>query len=342
MYSKDQIIKGIKNPSAIRREASDQIRKRLPSDVGVQGSYNTGNVGDRALGEIFKEKLEQKGFRTRLFNMGVQHSNSPNRILGGGGVLHDWYGTDHLRRRLNYVSSGERGFIIGVGAPGFHSGEARTLISETLPDVDLITVRDQRAKDNITAVCDVDVTVTACPVFLYDDPDALVSNKTGVNFRPYFDEKEDMSDEVLRNYFGYKELNGATERYIANARHICDQIENPVFIPFQSGDEEFARKHLDIPIFEHEFSVKETLNHVSRMERMVTTRYHSLIFAAICGKPVLPLAYEPKVEAIADRLDVPAYKPHKEVPFEFTPVSNVSSVRNSARQNLELLYEHLE
>jgi polysaccharide pyruvyl transferase WcaK-like protein len=335
-------LTGIKNQADILSAVKQRLNKYIPHDVGVQGSYHTGNIGDRALGEIFKSDLENNGYKTYSFGKNHQDSNAPNRILGGGGVLHDWYGTDHLRRRLNYVSSGERGFIIGVGAPGFHSEKARTLISETLPDLDLITVRDQRAKDNITAVCDINITVTACPVFLYDDPDCPVSNKTGVNFRPYFDKKEDMSDEVLRNYFGYEDLNGATERYIANAQNICDQIENPIFIPFQSGDEEFARKHLDIPIFEYTFSVKETLNQVSRMERMVTTRYHSLIFAAICGKPVLPLAYEPKVEAIADRLNVPAYKPHKDVPFEFTAVSNVNSVRNSARQNFELLYEQLE
>ena len=332
----------MRNPKNVSAAIQSSIRKYFPHSVGVQGSYRTGNIGDRALGEIFTKILEEIGYRTYLFDKNVEYSNAPNRILGGGGVLHDWYGTDHLRKRLNYVSSGERAFIIGVGAPGFHSEEGRNIILDTLPDVDLLTVRDQRSKDKIQEICDVDITVTACPAFLYDNPESEVTNKTGVNFRPYFGEKEDMSDEILKNYFGYEDLKGATERYIANAQNICDRVENPVFIPFQSGDEEFARKHLDIPILEHKFSVKETLNRVSHMERMVTTRYHSLIFAAICGKPVLSLAYEPKIEAIADRLDVPAYKPHKVIPFEFTPVSNVDSVRNSARQNIELLCEHLE
>jgi polysaccharide pyruvyl transferase WcaK-like protein len=336
------MIKGVKNPKKISAAVKSSIRKYVPHDVGVQGSYRTGNIGDRALGEIFTKTLEHDGYKAYLFDKNVEYSNTPNRILGGGGVLHDWYGTDHLRKRLNYVSGGDRSFIIGVGAPGFHSSESQALICDTLPDIDLITVRDQRAKDNIQEVCDVDVTVTACPVFLYDDPNVEVSNKTGVNFRPYFDEKDDMSDEVLRDYFGYEDLDGATERYISNAQYICEQVRNPIFIPFHSRDEEFARRHLDIPIFDHKFSVEATLNRVSRVERMVTTRYHSLIFAAICRKPVLPLAYEPKVEAIADRLDVPAYKPHKEIPFDFTPVSNVDSVQSAAQENIELLYKQFE
>ncbi|WP_079990778.1 polysaccharide pyruvyl transferase family protein [Haloarcula sp. CBA1127] len=342
MQGSRKILKGIKNPEAIPPAVKQVIKRNIPHDVGVQGSYRTGNIGDRALGEIFKSNLKTNGYRTYLFDKNIQQSNTSIRILGGGGVLHDWYGTEHLQKRLNYVISGERGFIIGVGAPGFHSETARSLISEMLPQIEMITVRDERAKNNIQRICDVDVTVTACPAFLYDDPNLETSEKTGVNFRPYFDEKEDMSDEVLKNYFGYEDLKKATERYIANARNICGQLENPVFIPFQAGDEEFARKYLDIPILEHKFSVKETLNRISRMKRMVTTRYHSLVFAATCGKPVLPLAYEPKVEAIANRLDVPAYKPHKEISFEFTPVSNVNSIRKSARQNFELLYEHLE
>ncbi|WP_196808391.1 MULTISPECIES: polysaccharide pyruvyl transferase family protein [unclassified Natrinema] len=337
-----KFLMGIKNPAAIPSAVKQSVNRYIPHNVGIQGSYRTGNIGDRALGEIFKSNLETDGYRTYLFDKNVQQSNAPNRILGGGGVLHDWYGTEHLRKRLNYVTSGERGFIIGVGAPGFHSEKACSLISEMLPQMEIITVRDERAKNNIQRVCDVDVTVTACPVFLYDDPALEPTEQTGVNFRPYFDEKEDLSDEILKDYFGYEDLEDATQKYITTAQRICDKLDNPLFIPFHNDDEAFARKHLDIPVFEHKISVSRTLKKVSQMKRMVTTRYHSLIFAAICDKPVLPLAYEPKVEAVADRLDLPWYKPHKDVPFEFTPVSNVDTIRSAAQQNMKLLSDRLQ
>lgn len=139
MYSIPQIYWGVKNPSAAWRELSQvanrHIRTRLPHDVGVQGSYQTGNIGDRALGEQFKTQLQQHGYHTSYFGKDVQESNTDTRILGGGGVLHDWYGSEHLKKRIRYVSGGERGYIIGVGCPGFQSEEARELVSGTFPFV---------------------------------------------------------------------------------------------------------------------------------------------------------------------------------------------------------------
>jgi len=337
--------KAIQDPSAavqyLWKEPWNQIKRRIPHEVGVQGSYETGNIGDRALGEQFKSRFQQEGYQTRLFGRRTTTSNASTRVLGGGGVLHDWYGTEHLEKRLKYVNSGEKKLILGVGVPGFKSERARSLASQILPKMDVITVRDERSKSNIEAVCDADVTVTADPVFLYDDPKAETIGRTGVNFRPYFDEKDDMSDDVLKEYFEYDDIEGATAAYIDNAQQICQQVEDPIFIPFTPGDEEFAQKFLDIPIIDYEFSVQKTLKQVSEMERMVATRYHSLIFAGICGKPVLPIAYEPKVEQVAERLDVPYYKPHKEVAIDFKPVSNVKELRIAAQENFQIAFQAL-
>lgn len=339
MYSVQSLIYGLNNPTEAAREVNRQIRRRTSHDFGVQGSYETGNIGDRALGEIFKKEIQNRGRSVEIFNNNVESSNTPNRVLGGGGVLHDWYGTEHLKKRLTYVSGGEKGFAIGVGVPGFQSPEAREIVSQILPDLDLITVRDEWSKSNIQSVCDADVTVTACPAFLYSDPQEPASERTGVNFRPYFGEKEDMSDSALKQYFGYEDLEGATSRYIKNAQQICKAVKNPVFIPFTPKDEEFAQQHLNVPIWPYKFSVKDTLKRVSNVDKMVATRYHSLVFAAICGKPVLPLAYEPKVEQIAERLEIPYYKPHKDIEIEFSIPSNVNKIQSDARRNFEMIFQ---
>lgn len=313
-----------------------QISKRKKHDFGVQGSYETGNIGDRALGKMFEYQIQQAGYSVRTFNKDTTSSNTSNRVLGGGGVLHDWYGVDHLKRRLAYVTGGEHGFISGVGVPGFHSEEARKLAAKALPQVDTITVRDEWSRENIREVCDIDVTVTACPAFLYEDPDVDTTGKTGVNFRPYFDQPP-KTPNVLSNYFGYSDLQNANKRYIQNITDICEELDDPIFIPFHYKDEEFARKHLDIPIKEYEFSVTETLESVSSVDRMVATRYHSLIFAAICNKPILAVAYEPKVESVANRLSLPSYKPHKDIPVEFSSPSNIDSLRKESKKNFDFL-----
>lgn len=345
MLSTYRLEKAVRNPSTaiqyLWNEGWEHIRRCTPHEVGVQGSYETGNIGDRALGEQFKIQFQQEGYQTRLFHKSTSSSNAQIRVLGGGGVLHDWYGTNHLKNRLDYLKNGEKKLIIGVGAPGFQSEEARSLVSQVLNKVDVITVRDEWSRNNIENVCDANVAVTACPAFLYKDPEVESSGHTGVNFRPYFGEKEDMPSTALKEYFGYEDVKNATEAYIKNAQRICQNIKNPVFIPFAPKDEEFAAKHLDIPQYDYEFSVETTLERISGVEQMVATRYHSLIFAAICGKPVLPLAYEPKVEEIAKRLDVPYYKPHKEIPIEFAEVSNIRKVRSASQENFERAFRVL-
>lgn len=345
MYTREQITKGLKNPTLLTSEFLRQwrrLKRSVPHDVGIHGSYDTGNVGDRALGDVFESRIGGWGYRTRTFPRTTEYSNARYTILGGGGVLHDWYGTEHLETRLDYASSGERGFIIGVGVPGFHSDEARQLVRNTVPQMDLITVRDEWSKRNLRAVADVDCTVTACPAFCYSDPESPNNGRTGVNFRPFFRET-DITEEILQTYFEYDEfrISEAQRQYVKNAQSVCDRLRRPIFIPFHERDAQFARNYLDIEIAGDTVSVRETLRKVSRVDRMVTTRYHSLIFAAVCRTDVLAVAYEPKVSELADRLGVPSYLPHESIPVDFSPVSNVDTLENEAQANFDFLRTHM-
>ncbi|QIB75518.1 polysaccharide pyruvyl transferase family protein [Halogeometricum borinquense] len=336
MYTTKDIIKGIQNPSLVRTHLSRIYDICRPHDVGVQGSYRTGNIGDRALGELFQRQFSENGYRTHIHDKHVQFSSSKVKVLGGGGVLHDFYGTEHLRKRLNYVSDG--GFIIGVGVPGLRSAEAQRLIRSTLPEISLITVRDQRSKEILKDICDAEVVRTACPAFLYQNPDCSPNNRTGVNFRPWFNRKS----ENLSYYFDYDDQidpGSAKADYIKNIKRLCEEVERPLFIPFHKEDEEFARKHLDIEVLQYENSVKKTLERVSKVEKMITMRYHSLIFAAVCQKPVLPIAYAPKVKSLTDRLEIQSYKPHTDIPLKFQEIQNLSKLKKYARDNFKLMFE---
>ncbi|OYR48486.1 hypothetical protein DJ73_19390 [Halorubrum sp. Ea1] len=309
-------------------------KTNLPHDVGVKGSYYTGNIGDRAIGEIIKQELANRGYRSQLLSRGSFDKQSTHNILGGGGVIHDWQDLEKLHARLDFLSSGD--MILGVGAPGLQSDTARQLVQDCLSDLSLITVRDERSKRVLNDVTDAEIHTTACPAWLYTDPNEKTKQLTGVNFRPWFD----MSNDLLSGYFGYKkgiDTNRSKEAYLDNIHQIVDGVDNPVFIPFKQQDEEFAKKHLDIDIFEYEFSVSKTLKKVSQVDQMVCTRYHSLIFASLCSKPVLPIAYAPKVSSLTDRLELPAYKPHKDIPVEFTTPDHVNEMRLQARRNFDLM-----
>lgn len=315
---------------------SCRYKRYLPHDIGVSGSYYTGNIGDRAIGQIIKRELSDRGYRTFLYSRGEGEKSGSTtlNILGGGGVLHDWQGTEMLRNRLEFLSAGDA--IVGVGAPGIRSIEARRIVRDRLSKVELVTVRDERSKQILEKVCGIDVQVTACPAWLHSDPDVNPRSRTGINFRPWFD----LPAATLTNYFGYEEgidTDRGYRRYIKNAQRICDAMNDPIFIPFKQKDEMFARRHLDVDVLEYDFSVQRTLERVSSVDRMVCTRYHSLVFAGVCRTPVLPIAYAPKVASLADRLDVTAFKPYDEIPVQFQVPKNVSTLEAEALRNFDLL-----
>lgn len=312
------------------------IKQYIPHDVSIKGSYYTGNIGDRAIGNIIHSKLEERGLRTFLFHKRASRASSWLKILGGGGVLHDWQGVEMLKQRLQFLSEGD--MIIGVGVPGLESNEAKKFVRAKLNELDLITVRDTRSKRVLERATDSKVVVTACPAFLYDDPKSEVTFETGVNFRPWFD----LDRNILSMYFEYDDTikrNAAKKRYIKNAQKIINEVEDPVFIPFHKKDEEFAREKLDIPILEYDFSVKKTLDRVSKTDKMVTTRYHSLVFSSICRKPILPIAYAPKVTSLCERINLPAQYPHTEVNVCFEQPENIGVIKKSAMRNFSLIDE---
>ena len=309
----------------------------MPHDISVQGSYLTGNIGDRAIGNSIISQLSASGFYVQMFDKNTEHTNAPHRILGGGGVIHDWYGVDHLRTRLKFLS--DTGAILGVGVPGLKTKEARDLIRKELSNIGLVTVRDEWSKQRLQPVYDNQIHVTACPALLHQDPEIKETGQTGVNFCPWFY----LSPEVMSYYFDYDEdldLDRAKKIYLKNIRQICREVKKPVFIPFKKKDEEFARKHLDIEILPYEFSVKQTLERVSMVNQMVAMRYHSLVFATICDTPTLAIAYEPKVSSLADRIGIQSYLPHEQFPIKFEPISNRTEVRQAANENFNLLEKH--
>jgi len=234
--------------------------------------------------------------------------------------------------------------------PGIRTEEGRRLVREGISEVDLVTVRSQLDFEQLDPSEDCNAHITACPTLLFSDPNEELNGRDGVNFVPWFLDDHKQYDtytgdnQHLSDYFGYDSnisVEDAKDAYITNAQRICGQLQNPIFIPFTEDDERFAQNHLDVEIQPYTFSVTETFRRVSEVDRIVTTRFHCLIFAAVCEKPTLALAYAPKVAALAERLDIPSYKLHHEIPIGFHNISNLRNVRRSAMKNFQLLDEYV-
>ena len=265
MYSLDQIKKIIKNPQLVKselRRSKHRIRAIRNFDYAVTGAYWTGNIGDRAIAEATKERLSQEGRNAALFTSSINTTNSEVHMLGGGGVLRDCRAAaedtpiNALKYRMDWVSGSNKGAIIGVGVPGFKKAESRKLVKRKLPHVDIITVRDKWSKKTLKNYYEGEIYVTACPAFLLDSPEGKGSNRTGVNFRPW----PNYPSEIMSYHFDFEygiNISEAKSSYIKNIRNICNELEDPIFIPFAAEDETFAWKYLDIDVCPYEFSVKK-------------------------------------------------------------------------------------
>ncbi|OIB56130.1 hypothetical protein BBD46_19730 [Natrialba sp. SSL1] len=228
--------------------------------------------------------------------------------------------------------------MLAVGAPGFRSNRSKDLIREAMADVDVVTVRDERSREQIERATGVSPRVTACPAFLHQDPEVPSTGRTGVNFRPWFMSDENLDSEDLAFYFDYPEnldFDDARRKYVENAREICNSVDDPVFIPFREKDELFAREYLNVDVLDYELSVARTLQRVSSVDRIVAMRYHSLVFAAICRTPAVALAYEPKVGHLADRLGIQSARPHEQIDLSFSEPSNVDDLEKLAKENFK-------
>ena len=71
-------------------------------------------------------------------------------------------------------------------------------------------------------------------------------------------------------------------------------------------------------------------------------RYHSLVFSAITETPTLAIAYQPKVAALANRLNIESYLPHDtNIRIDFQHSSHVDELKRLANKNFELMEQKL-
>lgn len=311
-----------------------RAKSYLPHKIAVCGSYTTGNIGDRAIGEAILSALSDDGHTNQLYSHRLKAPSHKYRVLGGGGVIHDRQ-TDAMKRRLEYVSKG--GVALGIGAlpPITRAGADR--ISEALDTAALITTRDDRSKNILTDLTETSVSVTSCPAFTLDPPQLSRSEKTGVNFRPWFEEVP----TELESYFGYPDvpLSRAKKEYLNNIRNIIDDVVNPVFIPFHYSDYKFAKKNLNVPVLDYQYSVSQTLRRVASTARMICTRYHSLVFSILTSTPSFAIGYAPKVRDLCERTDIPYTYPTEQSKVTFAIGNKKDTLRQQGFKNFELFYK---
>jgi len=320
------------------------IKSRFPSEVAIYGSYATGNVGDLAIGQALREALQRAGLQAETFSSKTHCKKSSVDILGGGGLIHDFW-PQKLKRNLRHLSKDS--MAIGVGVDPIVNKSLKEWAGSKLDQLCLITVRDERSKRILEEYTTTTIYSLADPAFLHSPPKKRpTEGYTGISAKPigFLSDKysQERSAEHAFQRMEYDTDISVSEirnQYRENMKRVREKISRPKGIPFHYQDYSFLTKHLGIDTFNYKYNVRSTLEQVAMSDRMICTRYHSLVFAILCNKPCMAIAYSPKVSELANRAGIPWFMPYEQLDFEFTRPTNRDSILADARKNIDLVME---
>ena len=330
------------------------------ANVVIHGSNYTTNVGDRAIALTIKNELKKKRIRSVITSRFAINPPVRTVIVGGGGVLHNNY-ENNIKLRTSFIKRKRNVFYVGVGSSGFSklsSGDKERL--NKLRYSKYLSFRDVCSFEKLAAQLyskPPNVKIRSCPSWLLleniKSQDYSLRNNV---FRSYYNLKYLASSKqtkqadqkpnlglVLCGHFDLQRLPAIRQKIkqLQNDYHIIN-------IPFVGEDLEFFKKHIanwNIDSFPLQNPGK-TFQLVQKMDKMIVTRYHSLIFSILAEKPVMILAYSEKVRCLAKDLKLNYYdllgNTEENMIFNHFGPGLSESKKKAARLQMQELFAGLE
>lgn len=306
--------------------------------IGISGSYGGINMGDEAILQsmltLIKKNFDahicvfSKNPEDTLKRHGVNHSldirkRSRNEIrhmiesldvfiLGGGGILYD-NAAELFLREVEMANEAEVPvFVYAISAGPLNKHFNRKLVANTLNQVKLITVRDNRGKILLEDLgVEKDIIVTADPAVLLSPAplpeDALLKEGLVVN-KPLIG----LSVREPGPAAPHIDINHYHSLLADVADFLVERIgAHVVFVPMERNYKDLQHSHAVISkminaqsasILQHEYTSGELLSWMGHFDFVIGMRLHFLIFAAIMGIPFIPLPYAGKVEGFIEEL----------------------------------------
>jgi len=310
-----------------------------PARALVSGYYGFANAGDEALlaglVEGFRQLAPQveltvlsrdparteaeHGVRAVPRGLGSAFAHlrrSDLLISGGGGLLQD---ATSWRSPLYYLAVMRRArgldipvACIGHGIGPLRRGWVKWLARRELSRAAVVAVRDQRSQDRLRRLgLTRDVEVTSDLAFLLPAPTASEISSAW--------QKSDLASGcqpsmglALRCPSGGPRT-GLVAALAASLDEACRQHGlRPVFVPMQHPrDVAFAEEiagRVTVPacIVRARLAAREILALTAGFDLVVAMRLHALVFAAISGRPMVAISYDPKVDGLMAELGLEA------------------------------------
>lgn len=260
-------------------------------------------------------------------------------IVGGGGIIHDWYGASlilkNLEKGILAKVLGRKTALYGVGVGPLRKSTSKYLTRLLINFFDIILVRDEESHKLLKSIG------VKKYIFVTADP-ALVLKRAPEHRIQEILKAHGISQDkptvifCLRSWFHYKEddlnLKRKNESFITKIVELCDYVSNelnsnPILLAFQPmKDSPLYGKIIkrmtgeNRPILIDDIiSPSELKGIISNADLLIGMRLHSLIFAASESVPFIALAYDDKINNFVGRIsnDIPVYD------IQFMEVSNI-------------------
>lgn len=287
-----------------------------PNDVLISGYYGFKNTGDDSLLKAIVDNLKQQKenititvlSRTPKETAALYGVKSINRfnfikicsilkktrllISGGGSLLQDvtstksyLYYSTIIKLALKFRA---KVMVYANGIGPLTNAKNRADCKKLLESVDVITLRDSNSMQELVNMgLQKEVCVTADPAFSLQANDIKTKNS-------YF----------IVSVRKWKKLPADFETTIAE---ICKNVKQkhnltPVFVPMQSKlDSDLCTKIAklcDGEVKSNFANIGDMLGYFKNSSFVLGMRLHALIYSLSMGVPVIPLSYDPKIDAI--------------------------------------------
>ena len=317
---------------------------RHVSQVLLFGAYGNTNIGDNlvffALRKYFpdsveirlscRERVSSFDYGVNTFFLGDRNEwlhlmKSADLVLLGGGGLFEYYRKatgegwmyGHLKPLVYARHYGKKYAIVGIGCNNMliRNRILRYIFKRVANDAAFIITRDQKSKEGFVknGVGNKNLTFCFDPVFTYMPVKKCEGKQLTMTVGfliwpfymwPHFHSATDIS--VIKSRMSVDKLK-AHERFVVELRKCIEELQEKhikcIFPVFHFSDkilhdEMGIKSEYPDPLFDDYFSA------ISKCDIIVTMRYHGQITSLLCGKPIISILVQEKMEALAENLGI--------------------------------------
>lgn len=299
------------------------VKQKLAGvSVGVIGGYHGGNLGDMALGESVTTALKENNIKTGLqtiYNLS-KWPEAPYAIVGGGAV---GYAESLLKVAQRYKGKFDRVALLGVDYnEKTYTGEGLELIKGAA----YLSCRSQAQADRMAALSGrTDITSHPDIAFSLHSEYCAQQRKSGqsknlkkllVNVLPLYGKLENAvmvpskqyEAERPELYKNFQQMQIAYKNYVRGivSKAIADgfEVETIPFTPQDGVYGEFILAGLPVKHNVYHSDPLQMIKYMATAGRVLSTRYHTTIFAVKLGIPIYPVAYAVKNELLLEDMGI--------------------------------------